>query len=312
MAEWTRYGCEISAAKRLRSDDCVALKDVYHVVHVSDARRIIEDGKVKARLIYDESKLNKTRMHVCWVSANYWSTGSIYGSVSFNFRWANLVKNKRVYWVEAMPAYRPHAYRFLLTNRDPSTLQHVTAYDPETADGPLRKCGNAWFWNGNYTAEFMIDEEIPLKLCKKLEFIPHHRAICRLFKSSCKERDQDWTETSAQLLGYLIGTGTKDVNDALTPDVGRPDGKRAMIMVEGGLGRLWVILGGGKSRSFVGPVNSMESAMLIARSALLQYGFGNISDARNLTFMLSSYELFERAMERLVQEHFNMPDYKFA
>jgi len=310
MAEWTQYGCKISAAKLVRPGDCASLEDVYHVAHVPDARRIIEDRKIKARLVYDESKLNQTRMHVCWVSANYWSTGSIYGTVSFNFRWADLVKDKQIYWVEAMPAYRPHAYRFLLTDRNPGTLKHVTIYDPKNADGPLRQQGDTWLWNGDYTAEFMIDEDIPLRLCKKLEFIPHNPNTCRLFKSSCKERSQDWTETAAQLMGYLIGTGTTNINDALTPDVGLPSGKRVMTMVTGGLGKLWIKLGGNKPNSFVGPVNSVESAMLIVRSAVLQYGLGNIPEARNLVFMLSNTQLFETAMERLVQEHFNMPDYK--
>lgn len=312
MAEWTKYRCEISATKRLRPGDCASLENVYHVAHVSDARRIIEDKKLKARLVYDDSKLNQTRMHVCWVSANYWSTGSIYGTVAFNFRWADLVKDKQVYWVEAMPAYRPHAYRFLLTDRDPGSLKHVTAYNPKIADGPLRQQGDTWLWNGDYTAEFMIDEDVPLKLCTKLEFIAHNKNICRLFKSSCAERHQHWTETAAQLLGYLFGTDMRNINDALMPDVGLPNGKRAMTMVEGGLGRLWMKLGGNKPHSFSGPVKSLSSAILIVRSAVLQYALGDISEARDLVALLSSVQLLEAAMERIVQEHFNLPDYKFS
>ena len=70
--------------------------------HIADARRIIEDNRVRARIVYDESQLNRSRTHVCWVSANTWAYGSIYGTVEFSFKWSDLVAGKQVYWVEAM------------------------------------------------------------------------------------------------------------------------------------------------------------------------------------------------------------------
>jgi hypothetical protein len=41
------------------------------VAHVADACRIIDDGRVKAGLIGDESRLRRSRTSVCWLSANY-------------------------------------------------------------------------------------------------------------------------------------------------------------------------------------------------------------------------------------------------
>lgn len=61
------------------------LTTVRHVVHVPFARRIVEDGRIKAGLVYDESRLNKSRISVAWVSANTWGPGSIYGTVEFQF-----------------------------------------------------------------------------------------------------------------------------------------------------------------------------------------------------------------------------------
>jgi hypothetical protein len=104
MPEWSRF--------HLRRDSryAVELDVVRHIAHVPHARRIVEDGRVKAGLVYDESKLNTTRLSVAWVSANTWAWGSMYGTVEFQFSWADLIEwFPRVYWVEEMPDYRPPA-----------------------------------------------------------------------------------------------------------------------------------------------------------------------------------------------------------
>jgi hypothetical protein len=84
--EWARYACRIPARGDRRFDRrvvCATLTEVYHVAHVPDACRIIEDGRIKAGLIGDESRLGRTRTSVCWLSANYWHPGSIYGTNGF-------------------------------------------------------------------------------------------------------------------------------------------------------------------------------------------------------------------------------------
>jgi hypothetical protein len=190
------------------------LDDVGHVAHVVDARRIIEGGRLKAQVVYDESRLNRTRTHVCWVSANHWNAGSIYETVEFTIKWAGLVGGRQVFCVEAMTDYRPHACRFLLTDRGAGALKHVTRYDPKKADGLPRQKGKAWFWNGQFTAEFMIDADLSLDLCHRLNFIDHNPRMCRLFGSACKERNQSWADSAAYILGYLIGSGIATVNKA--------------------------------------------------------------------------------------------------
>jgi hypothetical protein len=66
-------------------------------LNVPDACRIIEDGQIKAGLIGDESRLRRTRTSVCWLSANYWQPGSIYGTVQFTFRWDDIIRGRDVY-----------------------------------------------------------------------------------------------------------------------------------------------------------------------------------------------------------------------
>jgi hypothetical protein len=80
MKEWEKY--------KIRGDLATVgakLNTVRHIVHVLGARRIIEDDKIKAGLVYDESRLNRSRISVTWVSANTWAFGSIYGTVEFQF-----------------------------------------------------------------------------------------------------------------------------------------------------------------------------------------------------------------------------------
>jgi hypothetical protein len=309
MTEWARYSCEIPTGSRSRASDCAALEDVFHVAHVADARRIIEDGKLKARLVYDESRLNRTRMHVCWVSANSWSSGSIYGTVEFTFKWSDLVKGKQVYWVEAMTDYSPEAYRFLLTDRDPASLAHVLPYDPQTSDGPLRRKGDEWYWNPRFTSEFMIDADLSLTQCVGLNFVTHHRNICRLFKSACRERQQNVWDSGACILGYLIGAGNTTINKALMPDLGLPDGKPSMTMIRGAVDQLWRRLAG-RNAKLSGPIKDSANAMRIVQAGMLQYAMGSEEHARSLIALLDSMDTFETALCDLVKAHFCLEDFK--
>lgn len=87
------------------------------ICHVSDAFRMLEDGRIRSNLIWDERKLNNTRTCVSWLSPNHWSDGSLYGNIEFHFDWRTLIEGKNFFWVEAMP-YNPHAFRILITDKD--------------------------------------------------------------------------------------------------------------------------------------------------------------------------------------------------
>jgi hypothetical protein len=180
MIEWTDYRINFSASSNVLVPRGQILEKIYHVVHVPTARRILEDSCLKAGLIYDESKLRKSRIAVTWLSANTWGPGSIYGNVQFAFPWADQVDGCRFYWVEAMTGYRPHAYRILLTDRDLSQSKNVQEYDPSSDKGPLRERGGVWYWNASYTSEFMVEGDIGLEHCTDIDFIGHHSDICRL------------------------------------------------------------------------------------------------------------------------------------
>ena len=52
--------------------------------------------------------------------------------------WNDPIKDRRVYWVEAMSGYSLQAHRFLITDRDLEDLKYVQSYNPENDDGPLQ------------------------------------------------------------------------------------------------------------------------------------------------------------------------------
>ncbi|MBR0891817.1 hypothetical protein [Bradyrhizobium diazoefficiens] len=187
---------------------------VHHVAHVPDARRILEDKRVRSGLIYDESRLNRTRTCVSWASANTWVEGSIYGNVQFTFDWADIIRGRRVYWVEDMPDYSPPAYRLLLTDRDlsPGVSRNVIAYDPAVDKGPLREREGDWYWNDDYTSEFMIEDDLPLRLCRGVSFIRHRRDICRLHGCSCGDRTASEFMIGGRIMAFLLGSGVHSLD----------------------------------------------------------------------------------------------------
>jgi hypothetical protein len=294
--EWERFACRIPGS--------ATLTEVYHVAHVPDACRIIEDGRIKAGLIGDESRLRRTRTSVCWLSANYWHSGSIYGTVQFTFRWDDIIRGRHVYRVEIMP-YTPRAYRFLITDRDPSTLRLVQPYDPETAKGPLCWRDGTWYWNDKYTSEFIVDADLPLRRCVEIQTITHRRDLCRLYPSGCTEATRNILSTGAQTLAYVIGRNLTGVRHCL---VRRSDSGAHELgsTVRHTLRFLLNELTEGQPH---GPITSARRRQAVMRGALLLYGAGQFKDAYEVVQTLASRAVAQTALETLVRAYLRLPDF---
>lgn len=304
MPEWDPYKCSLPAETGFVSNSCSVLKEVRHIVHVGDARRILEDGRIKSGLIYDESRLNQSRLCVSWVSANTWAYGSIYGNVEFVFDWKTLLEERRIYWVEAMTDYNPTAYRFLLTDRNLKS-KHITPYDPESDDGPLRKKKGKWYWNGEFTSEFMIEDDISLTDCTKLNFIDHHDSICRLNGPQCPARKQLVSKTGGQVLACILGNGLDEADHAL---LNPSDDEKLHFVADGAVGGIWRALGA-KSKYFTGVIMKAASRRAILRGALALYGSDQKAEAKKLVALLKSQDIFEKALEEVVRDHFGFKSY---
>ncbi len=307
MNEWDAYSITFPKKKGLSLRSGRSLDTVYHVAHVSEARRILEDGRLKAGLVYDESRLNRSRLCVSWLSANTWAAGSIYGNVQFAFRWSELIDGRRFYWVEAMPNYSPAAYRILLTDRDLSNSRYVTPYDPAVDRGPLRERAGVWFWNGDCTSEFMIEGDIDLADCLEVDFISHHPDICRLSRKTCSDLKATAHRTGGRLLAFILGNRVHAIDHVL----GRSspsDAARALSHAVD-VGANGILRALGSKCEFRGPIRTATSRAAVLRGALALYGGDQKSKARELVALLRSRDVFEQALTELINEHFGIADW---
>ena len=207
--EWTAYSVgEPSTKRNWTNPDCVPFDTVYHICHVTDGFRYLEDGTIKSSLVWDESRLKDTRACVSWLSSNLWASGSLYGNVRFDFDWRQLVEGRKFYWVEAMKSYSPTAYRILIAEDKPSL--DLEPYPVKAGDGPLwyDTATDVWYRNGRLTGEFMVDCDLSLLNSKAVGFEAHHNVLCRKDGSRCEDRGQRGPDAGAKLLARLIAQKT--------------------------------------------------------------------------------------------------------
>lgn len=89
-----------SKYRALTNSDCVTFTEVSHVAHIDTAINILKARYLSAGLVFDESKLNKKRILVNWLSPNHWAPGYRYGNIKFDFLFKELIQEKKYYWVE--------------------------------------------------------------------------------------------------------------------------------------------------------------------------------------------------------------------
>lgn len=293
--EWIKF-----ATKR---NNYEKLDHVFHIAHLPEAFQIVEAGRIKAGLIYDESRLTPTRTCVSWLSANQWANGSIYGTVQFTFDWTDLVEDRAISWVEAIDRYKPAAYRFLLAPEvDNRKLpEGVVPYDPRKSGGPLLREGDEWFWNSSYTSEFMIDSDVELSRCRRIEIVRHHPRFCSL-ATSCRDTDRGSGETAALFITRLLGrgVGSKRVREALL------DKGRLCFTAEDGLMRF---LMGCKVYDMQPGRNinaGEESLRAIVQGALALYGNERPDEAKALLALIGSADLIQKALDEIVHSNFGV------
>ncbi len=290
-SEWETY--------KISDQNSGVLSTVRHIVHLPVARRIIEDGKIKAGLVHDKSRLNKSRISVSWLSANEWGPGSLYGTVGFQFEWEKLIKYKRIYWVEAMASYHPHAYRFLLTFEE-ITSPLVAKYDPEHNDGPLRFKDGKWLWNTQFTSEFMIADDLIVSQSAGIEFVPHHQKYCRTH-TNCSEKiaNPQPPTTAGKLLAYILAHRVHDLDAHMQPDAG---GRNRILDLASSW--LWLVIDHVK---YNGPLGKDAECDSVIKGAFALFGVDKVEDGKNLLGLIASKAEAHQALIRLIQSHFDIP-----
>jgi hypothetical protein len=298
MPDWDKY--------RIRRSEEVEIETVRHIAHISTAKRIIEDGRIKSGLIYDQSVLNRSRISVAWLSANTWANGSMYGTVAFEFAWSDIIKDQNIYWVEAITDYNPTAFRLLLSKRDVPS-RHVQRYDPERDDGPLRLRDGKWFRAGHLTSEFMVEEDVSLDRSTALHFVNHHPRYCSLNGGGCEDirRPPPPQKSAARTLAHVLAHDHHGIDR-----LWKPPGVRAVFTpLETGFSGLWLELTRRKAE-FGGALQRPDSCDSALMGALALYTLGQEDEARALLSLIKSEKHFERALLKAVRRHFGVPRWK--
>ncbi|MCZ7645666.1 MAG: hypothetical protein M5U26_10335 [Planctomycetota bacterium] len=260
---WSAYGIDQDSAT------AEEFKYVYHVAHLEDAIRIIEDGVIRASLVFDDSILKNTRTCVSWVSPNTWSPGSIYGNVAFAFRWKDIVKGKRIYWVEDPKTNRQQIVRLLLSEGKFSDYK-LERYHAEKSRGPL-VCNldpKRWYFNAQLTNEYMVLQDLPLEKCRAINFWKHHDRYCSKEKVGCPYLGKSQKIVGARFLGLYLGGGRVNYTSRFS----RVDNTEEIDeSVDEAISHLyWGIIS--KFQRHSGARFNMEEGRAIIRSIFLAYG----------------------------------------
>jgi hypothetical protein len=257
---------------------------------------------LKAGLVRDKSRLQKSRIAVTWPSANTWVHGSIYGNVAFAFSWKQHVAGKHFSWVEAISSYSPHAFRILLSDRE-LTSKHVRPYDPRTDKGPLRRRRGNWYWNGKFTSEFLIEGDISLADCIDFDFVSHHPQHCRPHGKACPELGSPPHTPGGRVLAFMLGNGLHAIDHVLRK------GNAVSFVVEIGIGGILRGLSS-KQQQFGGVIGSADFRKAVVLGALALYGSGQTEPAQELMALLKSRDTFDDALTDVVNEHFGITGWK--
>jgi hypothetical protein len=293
MREWSQFRIQTEEPLPIAT---APLDAVYHIVHLRTSRRILEDEQVRAGLIHDESKLNRGRLCVVWLSANHWHRGSIYGTVRLTFDWEKIIKNRSLYWVEKMDYQNP-AYRSLVTDRDLTDSKKVIPYNPKTDDGPVRLKDGRWLWNADNTSEFMVESDLSLADAKSISFVQHSR--CRETRG-CTEEKMNSSGAGAQTFAFLIGNDIHCVDHLLMTD------RTLNSEANGCVNQLWRTLGL-KEERFGGALQKSKSTQDVLLGALALFGSGQAVAARETMKTLTNQDVFSRALTSLIRRHFGLP-----
>lgn len=306
MPEWSKYAVgRPSTNPNWTEPRCQPLRWVYHIAHLETARRILSDGIIRAGLVFDKSRMNTERVRVVWLSPNTWYRGFRYGNVSFAFAWPDVLQNFRAYWVEVMTDYNPHAPRILLTRQDYSGK--LEPYDPTNSHerGPwwLDSASGAHYRNGDYTLEFMLEDDLPLAQASALTFVKHHETFCCLDPQSCPERGLAEDDAASRFVaslpsrGIVVPPGLLTVDEAGT-EVPSPALKHAVQSLWGELNAGTLAYGSSSP-----PVTARPA---LAKAVLQALATQNKGDLAGLAELYASPDDLCMSVEDVLRVHYRL------
>lgn len=312
MSEWKKYKV---GAKSTRSNytepDCQPLTTVSHVSHVDVAINIVQEGKIRQGLVFDESVLNTSRILVAWFSPNYWSNGFRYGGVKFEVDFLELIRGKKFYWVEAITKYTPTACRILITDQDRSST--LKAYDPTLREGPwwYDKSNDQHYVNGTYCLEFMLEQDVEIDDVSNISFVRHHPDYCSLHRTNpkaCKELAFTAGRSGASFF-TKAGSRSLDISNIANKLID-DEGKLRFDIMDA---FAYVLHRLRTKATFVGAVDQTNDlALPLARAVMAAIAIGKEDEALEIAALFASEESLMSAISEIIEDSLDLPGSKEA
>ena len=276
------------------------LEEVAHVTHVQPAVNIFADGRLRAGLVYKESKLTAHRIQVVWLSPTNWNSGYRYGNVRLEFRLSDLLHGRQAYWVEAKE-YGIAAPRILITDVDRSEDSFLTLYDPATARGPwwIDEGTGQHLWNPSYTLELLFEGDLPLGYARELSFVKHHPKWCAADNSNCPDGfGRGTTVPDSRFIAGVLGLNVNVSSDLVS------EGKELITPVVQALSTLLRRLRGLHAEAATSGCITSKSSEAEAVTRAILTSFGNYDDvrARVLAGLFASPDDLEATYRRVATD----------
>jgi hypothetical protein len=161
-----------------------------------------------------------------------------------------------------------------------------------------------WYWNGEYTSEFMLDTDLPLRRCVEISAIPHRGDRCRLYPSNCSDADRSTWSNGAQTLAYIIARDLRRVRHCFV----RPTSSGGRELGSAVRDTLGFLLDELMPEEPHGPITSRRRSEAIMKGALLLYGSGQFEDAQEVARALASRAIMRTALERHARRYLGLPE----
>ena len=271
---------------------------MHHVTHLGAAQRILADGAIKPKRIRDQSVLNDTRLKVVWLSANSWYPNCVYGNVQFTFNWVDIIKKRKLFWVEPTPENRSQGFRILVAKEIPPEISSVTRYDPSRHRGPVKRQGRSWYCDFSQISEFMLAAKLPLKSCKRIRLMEHDR--CRLGNRCPDSGLADW-ESTARLMAFVLGEKIHSADKALLFE----EGPEIPIQIQNGVLAIRALLGSDRL-SYSDKTKKHARRLSLVRKALTLYAKGDKYRALEQISRLKNECAFMESVCDLAAAHFRI------
>lgn len=307
--EWEKFKVGTPSLRANRNPDCVPFDTVSHVAHILPSLSILEEGGIRAGLVCDESKLNKQRILVSWVSPNYWSLGFRYGTVQFIFDWRELIDGLNIYWVESI-AYGVPACRILLTSQEHKNLE---VYDPKRKEGPWwhDESTGYHYYNENYCLEFMIERDLVIRKGVKIGFVKHHGRWCSIHRTSptrCSELGMIDSTAASYFLAVTVSRKISVPYELFKKSPDRPSQPPAPICL--GFSVLLTQLNY-YNTNYTGHIKHSDAAALpLARAILNAYFLDLEKDVDALKALFNSKDDLANSVAHVVGAHFGIKQWE--